>query len=180
MGRDRLWVLCRHRSKDCSMAHSFSFPGIPPLPPLGLAGLFQRKISPTAQAGATLPELHYRSITGATLHYDFGVSFVKQSTEVSLVRRLPEKRLLHLLVLLLLQKIWPWTLPPINVCQHMGFMTKLFQMSFVSECLRFITMCDRIYTDCAQITKHFSLVLMPSKKVNLIFVFEIITWWFLE
>ena len=71
------------------MAHSFSFPGIPPL---GLAGLFQRKISPTAE-------------DGATLHYDFRVSVVKQSTEVSLVRRLPEKRLFHLLVLLLLQKI---------------------------------------------------------------------------
>ena len=51
MGWDRLWVWCRHRSKDCSMAHRFSFPGIPPF---GSAGLFQRKISPTAEAGATL------------------------------------------------------------------------------------------------------------------------------
>ena len=38
MGWDRLWVWCRHRSKDCSLGHRFSFPGISPF---GSAGFYQ-------------------------------------------------------------------------------------------------------------------------------------------
>ena len=62
------WVWCRFRSNDCLLA----------LPPFELVGLFQRKITPTAKAGATL--LYYSiQIINSTSPHSQWVPDVKES-----------------------------------------------------------------------------------------------------